>query len=493
MDQRAHYQTAPEDRIPVYQMIIYGLGAFVNNLLAAAYGGMSIILNLGLGINPAVVGLLNSLPRLTDALTDPLMGYISDHTRSKWGRRRPYIFVGAILVGIVFALLWQLPEGQSNTFYFAYFLIGSLLFFAAYTVFATPWVALGYEMTPDYHERTRLMGVQNTIGQIAYLVAPWFLAIMEYEPLFPDIVSGGRGLAVIIGVFVIVVGILPAIFLTERDQSRPGFPTELKAPPPPNGIVANVGAFFVGFGKTLTFVPFLQLCAATFLVFNGFIMISSFQPYVLIYYVCGGDRDLGAYYSGWAGSVSAAATFGVIYIVTTLSTRLGKRRAFFVATTMSIVGYLTKWVCYNPDYPMLVLVPATLQSFGLGGLFTLMPSMTADVVDCDELRTGERREGMYGSIFWWVVKLGMAGALAIGGILLNFTGFDVELGAAQTESALLLMRLFDIFVPVIFSVIAIVVIWAYPITETRAHEVRAEIEARRGSAPTEPGSGEAPA
>ncbi len=111
-----HYATAPEDRVPFLQRVTYGAGAFVNNMLAAAIGGMVIVLNLGLGMNPALVGLLGALPRLTDAITDPLMGYISDQTRSRWGRRRPYIFVGAILVGIVYALLWQLPRGQSEAF-----------------------------------------------------------------------------------------------------------------------------------------------------------------------------------------------------------------------------------------------------------------------------------------------------------------------------------------------------------------------------------------
>ena len=150
MTDSGHYQTAIEDRISFSHKLIYGFGAFVNNLLAAAIGGMVIVLNLGLGMNPALVGLLGALPRLTDAFTDPLMGYISDHTKSKWGRRRPYIFVGAIAAGIIFTLLWQLPEGKSEYFYFWYFLIGSVIFYLAYTVFATPWVALGYELTPDY-------------------------------------------------------------------------------------------------------------------------------------------------------------------------------------------------------------------------------------------------------------------------------------------------------------------------------------------------------
>ena len=154
MTPSTHYETRDEDRLSLVQKLVYGLGAFVNNLLAAAIGGMVIVLNLGLGMNPALVGLLGALPRLTDALTDPLMGYISDHTRSRWGRRRPYIFVGAIAAGLIFALLWQLPVGKSENYYFWYFLVGSLFFYLAYTIFATPWVALGYELTPDYHERT---------------------------------------------------------------------------------------------------------------------------------------------------------------------------------------------------------------------------------------------------------------------------------------------------------------------------------------------------
>ena len=107
--------------------------------------------------------------------------------------------------------------------------------------------------------------------------------------------------------------------------------------------------------------------------------------------------------------------------------------------------------------------------------------MIADVCDMDELQSHERREGMFGSIYWWVVKLGMAAALAIGGVLLNVTGFDVALGGAQAEDTIFLMRLFDVTIPLICSGIAIWLIASYPITEQKAHEVRLELEARRGS------------
>jgi len=476
-----HYATAPEDRIPFHLKVVYGLGAFVNNLLAGAIGGMVIVLNLGLGMNPALVGLASALPRLTDAITDPLMGFISDNTRSRWGRRRPYIFGGAIAAGIIFALLWQLPLGKSDTFYFWYFLAGSIIFYLAYTVFATPWVALGYELTPDYHERTRLMGVQNFIGQLPYIViTPWFLRIMQDERWFDDMVDGAAGVAIVIGAVVIIVGILPAILLRERYKELAAVEADLADGA--KTALENIAEFFRGFLVTLRFKPFIKLCIATFLVFNGFIMISSFQTYVIIYYVFRGDTVVGSEYAGYAGSFAGISTLFVIMGITWLGTKIGKRRAFHVAIGASMVGYALKWVCYNPEIPWLLLVPVPLLACGLGGLFTIMPSMIADVVDADELNTNERREGMYGSIFWWVVKLGMAVALAAGGFLLNATGFDVALEGNQGERTITLLRLFDAFIPFIASGLAIWTISTFSITEERAHEVRLELEARRGKA-----------
>ena len=477
MSQATHYETAPEDRIPLPLKLVYGLGAFVNNTLAAAVGGMIIVLNLGLGLSPALVGLLGALPRLTDALTDPLMGYISDKTRSRWGRRRPYMLVGAIAAGVVYALLWQLPAEKSTTFYFTYFLIGSLIFYLAYTIYATPWVALGYELTPDYHERTRLMGVQNFIGNIAYMISPYFLAIM-YMPVFGDVVTGASYLAIIIGVVVICLGVLPAIFLRERFKDTAAAE---EAEEERKGVGHVTMDFLRGFGMTLKFKPFLKLCLATFLVFNGFILIASFQPYVIIYYVFGGDQEAGAVFVGHSGLIQALTALVVIVFVTWLATKIGKRKAFYVSTGVSMVGYALKWFCYTPDNPWLILIPAPLMAFGLAGLFTLMPSMIADVVDMDELNTHERREGMYGSIFWWVVKLGQSVAIFGGGLLLVGTGFDVDFGGNQAPDTIRWMRICDALIPCIASGIAIWSIASYTISEEKAHDVRAQLEARRGA------------
>jgi GPH family glycoside/pentoside/hexuronide:cation symporter len=476
-------RTLAADRIPFAHKVAYGMGALINNLLAAAIGGMTIILNLGFGMNPALVGLLGAIPRFVDAVIDPVMGYLSDKTVSRWGRRRPYIFGGALASGVLFIALWQMPAGQGEGFYFWWFLVGSVLFYVAYTVFAAPWVALGYELTPDYHERTRLMGVQNFIGQVAYLVSPWFLWVMNRTAWFPTPREGAAGLAIAIGVTAMVVGIIPAVVLRERHAAAPAAPLAAGAA----GAAAGFGAvlarhaaeFTSGFAVTLRSRPFLMLCAVTFLVFNGFIAVSAFQSYVIIYHVFGGDQARGAEYAGYAGTLGAASSFAAIWLVAWMGTRLGKHRALLASTGLSVAGYLLKWVCYDPSHPWLVLVPAPLMAFGLGGLFTLMPAMIADVVDVDELATRERREGMYSSIYWWVVKLGMAAALAGGGYLLNATGFDVARGGAQGAGTILAMRLADLLLPAAASLVAMAVLWRYPITEARAVAVRRELEARR--------------
>lgn len=466
-----------EHRVPVTHKVAYGFGSLANNLLSAASGSMMVVLNLAYGMNPALVGLLGAIPRLTDAITDPIMGYISDNTHSRWGRRRPYIFGGIIAAGIVFVVLWQLPSGAGEGQLFTYFLLVSFLFFLCYTIFATPWVALGYELTPDYSERAILMGVQNFIGQAAWLVAPWFLWFMTLD-LFEDMQTGASTLSLLVALVCIGLGVVPALALKERFATTSEKTQVLKSIG--EKAIDEIRQFGHGFITTIVNRDFLILCGITFLIFNGFQMIASFQTYVVIYYLYAGDIAASTELQGVFGTISSISTFGVIALTTWLATLLGKRTTFFVCSSISAIGYASKWFFYSPEFPYLLVLAAPLVAFGLGSLFTLMGSMIADVCDVDELNTGERREGMYGSVFWWVVKLGMAMAVALGGVLLTLTGFEVELGGAQSEQTLFYLRVLDVVVPTLSTLLAIGLMKFYTITETRAHEVRAALEERRG-------------
>jgi glycoside/pentoside/hexuronide:cation symporter, GPH family len=478
MDQSKHHVTASQDRVPVFQKAVYSIGALVNSLQAAAIGAMVIVLNLGLGVNPALVGLIGFIPRIVDAVLDPIVGYSSDNIRTRWGRRRPFILFGAISSGILYALLFQLYTGRPEIFYVVYFLGIQILFFIGFTCYSIPWIALGYEMTPDYHERTRLQGVSNFVAQFAWLIAPWFFKIMNNKSLFPDIVHGARTLAIFIGGFIIVGGILPAVFNKEHFADLPKTERE-------KGRIGTLKDFLKGIGVTFKCKPFVKLCAATFLIFNGFMLASAFSVYVIFFYVFGGSKTLDAAYSsggtllGWFGSISSVCTFCVIFLVTWISTKIGKRTTFLIAISLSIIGYALKWIGYNPVHPYMLLVAAPFIAFGLGSLFTLINSMVADVCDLDELQTGTRREGMFGAIYWWMVKLGLAVTSLISGILLNVSGFKVELGLNQSASALLKMRLFDIGIPIVTSLAAIFIIMTFSITEANAYDIRAQIERRR--------------
>ena len=470
MSSASHHVTAPEDRIPLVHKIAYSVGALVNQMQAAAITAMVLVLNLGLGMDPAKVGIIGAVPRLIDAFSDPVIGYSSDNTRTKYGRRKPYMLGGAIISGLLFILLFQLHKESGELYNFWYFLIIQCLFVVSFAFFAIPFIALGFEMTPDYHERTRLQGSANTIGQIAWMISPWLFTFMYTNK---DLVHGVRVLAVIFGVFIIIGGLLP-VFINKEQFTHLPKPQKKKA--------MDVIKDFLG-GCKIAFKnrPFVQLCVITFLIFNGFMLASAFTAYVIFFYVFGGDYGKGGTLLGLNGTVAAISSFFVIFpLITWLATKLGKRNALLITIPLSMLGYALKWWGYSPQHPYLLLIAAPFIAFSLGSIFTIVTSMLADVCDFDELQTGTRREGMFGAIYWWMIKLGQAAASLLSGFLLNWTGFKESLHGNQTPETLLYMRLFDIGIPIAASAIAIYFILTFDISEDKAYEIRKKLEERRG-------------
>jgi GPH family glycoside/pentoside/hexuronide:cation symporter len=245
-------------------------------------------------------------------------------------------------------------------------------------------------------------------------------------------------------------------------------------------MAANTKDFIRGIKEAFSSKPFLRLCGATFFVFNGYQTIAQFAYYIIVFYLFKGNTEATGQWPAWFGTVSALSTaFLVIPIITFISTRIGKRKAFILATFISMVGYALKWWGFNPANPYLMFLPLPLISFGIGGLFTLMMSMTADVCDLDELNNGTRREGTFGAVYWWMVKLGNALALLIGGAVLSLVGFDVD-ATEQSVQTVTSLRIADIVIPVILAACAILIMWKYDITEKKANEIRQALIARRG-------------
>ena len=473
----SHYVTDAKDRVPIVQKAAFGAGHLVNNLMPGALGIFMFFLLTAFGMDPFLAGLLGGLPRLFDAITDPIMGFISDNTKSRFGRRRPYIFVGAIVSGVLFALLWQLDAENSQMYNFFYFLGFSLLYLIGNTIFATPLIGLGYEMTSDYNERTRLMAFSQTLGQVAWMIVPWFWVIIANPNLFETQAEGVRTLSVIVAGICIVLGVLPAIFCKGIDSSKMENRKELTF----RTIFSNLKDLLQGIVQVSRNKPFMRLCGATFLVFNGFQMVASFSYFIIVFYMFKGDYGLAGNWPAWFSTVSAIVTaFLVIPVISAIANKVGKRQAFIISTALSIIGYLLKWWGFNPEIPWLIFLPIPLMSFGIGGLFTLMMSMTADVCDLDELNNGmPRKEGTFGAIYWWMVKLGQALALVLGGLVLKLVGFDQNV-SLQTAETITRLRIADIAIPAFTALLAILVMLKYDLTEERAREIKATLESRRG-------------
>ncbi|MDR4988313.1 MAG: MFS transporter [Bacteroidales bacterium] len=469
--------TTQKDRIPIGQKAAFGAGNLVNNLLPGSLGVFAFFLLTAFGMDPFLAGLLGGIPRFFDAITDPIMGYITDNTKSRFGRRRPYIFAGAILSGVLFAVLWQLNPENSQTYNFWYFLILSLVYIMGNTIFSTPLIGLGYEMTPDYNERTRLMGFSQTIGQIAWMVVPWFWVLIANPNLFDSQAIGVRRLSIIVGAICMILGVLPALFCKEVDQKNLSNRDDLTI----KNIAKNLKSLLRNMGLIFKNIPFVRLCGATFLVFNGYQMVASFSYFIIVFYMFSGDYGAAATWPAWFSTVSAVCTaFLIIPVITMMSNRWGKRNAFIIATAISMLGYALKWWGFNPENPWMMFMPIPLMVFGIGGLFTLMMSMTADVCDLDELNNGmPRKEGTFGAIYWWMVKLGQGLALVLGGLVLKLVGFDQN-AVTQTAETLTRLRIADILIPAFTAGLAILVMWKYDLTEKRANEIKNELIRRRG-------------
>ena len=470
-------KTSKEDIVPLGQKIAFGSGHLVNNLLPGALGVFAFFLLTAFGMDPFLAGLLGGLPRFYDAITDPIMGYISDNTTSRFGRRRPYIFAGAILSGILFAILWQLNPENTQMYNFWYFLILSLVYLTANTIFSTPLIGLGYEMTSDYKERTRLMAFSQTIGQIAWMIVPWFWVIIANPNLFESQAVGVRHLSIIVGGICILLGVMPALFCKEIDQSNLTNRAKISF----KTIFVNLKDLFKSIAQISKNKQFVKLCGATFLVFNGFQMVASFSYFIIVFYMFNGSFGDAGTWPAWFSTISAISTAVIIIpIVTWMSNKLGKRKAFIIATAISIIGYALKWWGFNPENPWLIFMPIPFMVFGIGGLFTLMMSMTADVCDLDELNNGmPRKEATFGAIYWWMVKLGQGLAMVLGGLVLKLVGFDQNL-ATQTAETITNLRLADIIIPAFTAFLAILIMWKYDLNEKKSNEIRTELIKRRG-------------
>jgi len=465
-----NHRTPSPDRLPFWEKFFYGIGSGsfqlsndgVKNLANPIY-------NITLGLSPTLVGIVLMISRIFDAFTDPLVGKWSDDTRTKWGRRRPFIFIGSFLTAGSFIVIWLVPESwQGQTVpLFTFYLVSMLLFYFCSTIQTVPYHTLGMEMTPDYNERTVVAGYKMMFSFAFSLLLPWVFRFAQSDVFGGNTMTGMRYWSFILAAVIIAGGVLPALFVKERyyhlakDQS--------KIP------------FWRGIRLTIENKSFLLLTGIIICIGLGFGMVAALGPYIIYYYIYGGDTKTGQELVAIGANAFALTAIFSTPFITALSARIGKVRLLYVVIALGIVGSLLTYSLYSKEVPYLAILASLLVAPQAAGFWTITGSMKADICDEDELLNGMRREGMFGSVGNWITKITFSTTFLISGLILEFSGFDVALKGNQTPETLQTMRICFAVIPAFFSLLAIFLLTRYRLTPERMAEIRTILESRRAA------------
>ena len=459
--------TPDAERVSPGVRAAYGSSAFAENLAINSVNQLANpVFNLTLGVSPVLVGAAIALPRLWDAVMDPWIGHASDRCQSRWGRRRPFILIGAFLTALCAAGIWFFPDGRSPMFYFGWLAAGSFLLSTAYSIFVVPYGALGLELTRDYHERTRLMGAKSMLHKLSGVVNQWLLKIVQLVGQ-NSLVAGSRFCGVIIGCLVAALGAITVWRVPER--ARPVVAATPKL------------SLWRGWRETMKRGDFIRLGSAQMLIYASFLVIDNTGFYLNVFYVNGGDMAKGALLKGLAGMCFQLGGLAAIPGIVWLSQRIGKKNTFLLCTVSLVIAGVAKWFCYVPDAGWLLVIPSLLLAPGLVAVMVLVPSMTADICDLDEVTTGERREGMFNAVLGWKLKVALSGSIFLAGVALDLTGWDTSLKAAQSADTFFAMRIAFSAGTIVLALLAAAIIAGYRVTEEAVAESRRAIQ-RRGLA-----------
>ncbi len=392
-----------------------GVSVLLNTQNAAA---LFFFVNV-LSIEPWVAGVMLTGSKIYDSVTDPVMGNISDRTKSRWGRRRPYLLAGGLGCGICFALLFAPPQFSSETVTIIYATSILVLLATAYTVFNVPYLAMPTEMVADYHDRSRLMSyrvVWISIGTfIATSVYPFFLGTMQ-DTLGFDSRGAFAWLGVVWGA-IIAFGMVASFFGTRKAK----FTEQVRVNLP----------FSVRLKMAMANRPFIILLAIklTGLLAFAAILASKFFFATVV----------------MQRGVQIVAIFGLMQLVGQVcslplwlaySKRVGKRKVVIVSTAAMILFTLT-WFMSGPDESLWVYgLRGLLMGIGASGTQLGMNAMLPDVIEYDYRLTGLRREGIYAGFLSFTEKLAFTLSAIIIGSYLSYMGFIKGAAAAdQPESA----------------------------------------------------------
>ena len=464
----------PADHVPLGQKLAYSAGGAVDWFT----GGLLMmfwmpVFNLGLHINPAILSIILTIYRLWDAITDPIMGNISDNTRTRWGRRRPYILLGAILAAVITPFMWRANPDWGHLGMYAYITVMGILLYTSTTIWAMPYNSLMLEMTPSYDERTRIAAYRTIFTKFGILISGWLLPLATSrffaDPATgePDIVRGVQSISVVLAFLTILVGSLPAFFVPERYYFKEAS-TQAKEP------------FFKGLRETMGLKPLWMMIGIVVFQTFGTGMTGALGFYLNVYFINDGKLADASVIEGLKNTTGFLVGLAAVPFWTWVCEKLDKKWTLMIIIVSGFLGAVLNLLCLTPKYPYLQIVPAVFYASVTASLWLILPSMMADVVDYDELATSRRREGSINAVFSWFMKLGFTLSGMLSGFVLNWTGFDVKVGSDQPDQVLHRMLAFYILLPIGFWLTALFLLWRYPLDRKKMTGIRGQLEVRRG-------------
>lgn len=457
---------AARPKLPLFTKAIYGLGDWGASSATTARSLFWLFFTVSVvGVDVGLAGVAFIIGRLWDGINDPLVGILSDRLRSRWGRRRPFMLLGALPFGVGFFLMFSPPPFSSDLAVALYYAAIFILYDTAFTIVNAPYAALTSELTEDYDERASLAGWRMGNSIFAALLTAALFKLLA-ESVFAGWFSGENALAygyavsgAIWGLVVVVSPLLVVAFVREPER-------ELPAEEPFN-FWAITRAVFAN-------RPFRIGAMIYLLAFTALDIITTVFVWFLVYYM-----ELAAPFDSIVLAIVLGVAFLSMPLTVYLMRRFSKRTAY--------IGMMTTWAVtmlalsgLPPGNPGLVMALAALAGLGYGAANAIPWAIVADVIEEDEWRTGQRREGVYAGYLVTLRKI--ATAFAVGFLVpqvLSSAGFVEGAAATQPESAVNALRLFMGIVPAVLLVLSMLAASRYPLTRGAHADLRQRLAERR--------------
>ena len=469
-----HPSSPPSAKLPLNAKLAFGAGDMGAGLTAnlVVFSFLIFLTNVA-GLSPGLASLVLAIGKIWDAFTDPMVGILSDRTQSRWGRRHSWMLFGSIPFGLSFSLMWIVPNVGSDALKFAYYVVVSLVFFTAYTAVNLPYAALTPELTQDYDERTSLNSFRLSFSlggavsglMLGFLISGW--------------IADERSQYLTIGIIGAVLATLPlywCIWGTRPHLNIPSSNSLAAASQKPN---AETQGQSIPFSKQLK----IAFSNRSFLYVIGIYLLSWLALQVTA-------SNISYFVQSWMGLDSyflvallvQGGAIPMLFVCNYLCQRLGKRGLYFLGMGFWII--IQSFLFFlQPGQTSLLYFLALCASFGVATAYIVPWSMLPDVIELDELETGQRREGVFYSFMTLLQKIGYAAGIFIVGQALAITGFIPATPGAETlpvqpDSALFAIRLVIGPFPTVCLILGVILAYFYPITRDRHAEILLKLRER---------------